>query len=486
MSKHKWADPVRYDHTTTFRSCKNGCGLVKVTRHEPDNNPPHWIEWERDGHRFQNSKTPPCEEAMKADAPKEYRLVEIRAENVKKLKAVAVKVDGKPLFKVSGKNEQGKSSLLDAVMFGIAGKDAFPGEPIRKGEETAEVFLDFCDLKLTRKIWRKDGGGFDHSVTLEFADGKRPKEKQHVLDALRGSPIADDPIEFAKLKPKERYDMLKALVPNFDFESKAEERLELFEERTQVGRDLEKAKGAADSINVPPGAPDVPLDVTELATRLREASELNATIDKRAARREQVQDEIEAMRDRVDLLRAEIAKLEGEIEVKVVMLEQADPLPEKVDTAEIEKLIADADRINNVVRQAASKKAHAEQAKLLKARYDELSEQIKAIDEEKKAAIESAKLPVDGLEFGEKDIMLDGLPFDQASTARKIRVSTALLMALKPQLRVLLVREGSLLDVDARKALEDDAKANDFVVLMECVGEEAGPAGVVIVDGQVQ
>lgn len=483
--KHKWEDPVYHDHTTTFRSCKN-CGLVKVTRHEPDNFPPHWIEWERDGHRFQNTKTPPCEEAMKADTPKEYRLVEIRAENVKKLKAVAVKVDGKPLFKVSGKNEQGKSSLLDAVMFGIAGKDAFPGEPIRKGEDTAEVFLDFCDLKLTRRIWRKEGGGFDHSVTLEFADGKRPKEKQHVLDALRGSPIADDPIEFAKLKPKERYDMLKALVPNFDFESKAEERRELFEERTQVGRDLEKAKGAAAAITVPPGTPDVPLDVTELATRLREASELNATIDKRAARREQVAEELESMRDRRDRLAAELKKLDAQIDEQQTLLDTAEPLPEKVDTAAIEQQIADADRINNVVRQAASKKAHAEQAKLLEAKYDELTEQIKAIDEEKKAAIESAKLPVEGLEFGEKDIMLDGLPFDQASTARKIRVSTALLMALKPQLRVLLVREGSLLDADARKALEEDAKANDFVVLMECVGEDAGPAGVVIVDGQVQ
>ena len=73
----------------------------------------------------------------------------------------------------------------------------------------------------------------------------------------------------------------------------------------------------------------------------------------------------------------------------------------------------------------------------------------------------------------------------QASTARKIRVSTALLMALKPELRVLLVREGSLLDEDARAALEADAKEHGFVVLMECVGEDVAGGGVVIENGEV-
>jgi hypothetical protein len=88
------------------------------------------------------------------------------------------------------------------------------------------------------------------------------------------------------------------------------------------------------------------------------------------------------------------------------------------------------------------------------------------------------------LTFGDNDILLDGLPFSQASTARKIRVSTALLMALKPELRVLLVREGSLLDDEARAALEADAREHDFVVLMECVGAGDG-SGIVIEDGEV-
>jgi predicted ATP-dependent endonuclease of OLD family len=418
---------------------------------------------------------------MKADTPKTYRLVEMRAENFKKLKAVAVKIDG-TVFKVSGRNEQGKSSLLDAVAAAIGGKDAFPAEPVRKGQN--KIFLDFGGLKLTRRIWNKDGGGIGHDLVLEYSDGKRPKEKQNVLDTLRGSPIADDPIAFARLKPKERYDLLKQLVPDFDFEDHAQQRQDLFDERTQVGREFYRAKGAADSIVIPPNAPLKLVDVTELAAAMRAAAESNSDIDRRAARREGFVDELEAMRDRADQMAAALKALQQEIAAREAKLKDAEQLPSKINTLEIEQQIMDAERLNAAARKRADRVAKDAEASALETKYESLSQRIKAMDAAKAAAIEGAKLPVRELTFGDSDILLDGLPFDQASTARKIRVSTALLMALKPQLRVLLVREGSLLDEDARAALEADAKANDFVVLMECVGAGDG-SGIVIENGEV-
>ncbi len=59
---HRWNAPVRPDLNSTFRSCLK-CGLIKVTRHEPDNTPRHWIEFERDGHKVTADKTPVCEAA---------------------------------------------------------------------------------------------------------------------------------------------------------------------------------------------------------------------------------------------------------------------------------------------------------------------------------------------------------------------------------------------------------------------------------------
>jgi hypothetical protein len=61
---HRWGDPVRPDLNNTRRVCKR-CGLVRITRHEADNNPQHWTEFHRDGKRVDVAgKTPVCQLAM--------------------------------------------------------------------------------------------------------------------------------------------------------------------------------------------------------------------------------------------------------------------------------------------------------------------------------------------------------------------------------------------------------------------------------------
>lgn len=58
--KHAWESPVRNDPNNTFRTCRK-CGIVRITRHEPDNFPPHWQEFERDGAKVNAKPTPACE-----------------------------------------------------------------------------------------------------------------------------------------------------------------------------------------------------------------------------------------------------------------------------------------------------------------------------------------------------------------------------------------------------------------------------------------
>jgi hypothetical protein len=63
-SRHSWGEPQRFAHKTE-RECLNGCGIVKVTRHEGDQ---HWVEFWRDLGRVDvGGKTPVYERAM-ADA----------------------------------------------------------------------------------------------------------------------------------------------------------------------------------------------------------------------------------------------------------------------------------------------------------------------------------------------------------------------------------------------------------------------------------
>lgn len=226
------------------------------------------------------------------------------------------------------------------------------------------------------------------------------------------------------------------------------------------------------------------VDVTELLAEISEATETNAVIDRRRQRREAMAEELEETKDKADRMRKELAALDALIAELDAKLANAEELPEKIDISELQEKIANAETINAGARKRQEKKQREAEAEAKAKEYEALTKAIEAHEQVKNEAIAAARFPVPDLTFGDNDILLDGLPFDQASTARKIRVSTALLMALKPELRVLLVREGSLLDSDARAALEAAAEANNFVVLMECVGEGDG-SGILIEDGEI-
>jgi len=58
---HRWNAPTYPDANTTHRTCKN-CPVVQITRHEPDNFPPHWKEWLVPGKpQYASAKVPPCQ-----------------------------------------------------------------------------------------------------------------------------------------------------------------------------------------------------------------------------------------------------------------------------------------------------------------------------------------------------------------------------------------------------------------------------------------
>ena len=99
-------------------------------------------------------------------------------------------------------------------------------------------------------------------------------------------------------------------------------------------------------------------------------------------------------------------------------------------------------------------------------------------------AIQQAKLPVEGVAFGDDSIMLNGVPFEQASDAEQLRASCAIAMAGNPTLRVIRVRDGSLLDSEFLAIVAQMAEERDYQVWIERV--EPGKQGFVIEDGMVK
>lgn len=61
---HRWGKKLVVNANKTERECVNGCGIIKVTRHEVEGGRDlHWVEFWRGLDRIEGQRTPVCEPA---------------------------------------------------------------------------------------------------------------------------------------------------------------------------------------------------------------------------------------------------------------------------------------------------------------------------------------------------------------------------------------------------------------------------------------
>jgi hypothetical protein len=87
--------------------------------------------------------------------------------------------------------------------------------------------------------------------------------------------------------------------------------------------------------------------------------------------------------------------------------------------------------------------------------------------------------------LGDGVVLLKGVPFEQASSAERIMASVRMAMAANPKLKLILIKDGSLLDKKAMEMLAQLADETGYQVWVERV-EGSGKVGFVIEDGRVK
>jgi len=111
-----------------------------------------------------------------------------------------------------------------------------------------------------------------------------------------------------------------------------------------------------------------------------------------------------------------------------------------------------------------------------------LTDTIATIDETKKEMLESASFPIPNVRLDEDGVFLNGEPLENASQKERIEFAVAVGMAVNPDVRLILIRDGSLLDDEAKASLDAMAHERGFQVWLECVKSDTG---IIIEDGAV-
>ncbi len=398
------------------------------------------------------------------------KILQLRAENVKRLGVVEITPNGNVVV-IGGKNGAGKTSVLDSIWYALGGKAASPSDPIHHGKETAEVTVTLgngeVQLQVIRK-WTEKGS----TLKVKTDEGAPLGSPQSVLDALYGT-LTFDPLSFAGMKGADQVNALKELT-GLDLEANEKERAAAFATRTEVGRDLRRAEA---NLAAAPLHEDVPEGEVSVSRLLDDRNDAQCVLDAFTT----MEQRLRSANENVVKLRTALAHQEKEIREMEVALARED----RPDIQKYDERIKTAGVIAAMQRDNADYEALRVSFNELDMKHNDLTTVIDTLDAEKSEAIMQAKMPVPGLAFGNGVVLYQDVPFDQCSSAERLRVSVSIGLAMNPKLKVLLIRDGSLLDEDNLQMIATMAEKADAQVWIERVGD-GEECSVVIEDGSVR
>lgn len=420
------------------------------------------------------------------DKIESLRIVSLQASNIKKLKAITIAPTGN-VVTLTGPNGSGKSSVLDSIWYALGGKENICDQPVRRGASSASTVVKIgtpageVQLVCTRKI-----SSAGTSIQVTDADGRPQSSPQTLLDRLIGN-LSFDPLEFARMDDKPRVETLRRLV-GLDFTTQDAERAKLYADRTLVNRDKDNLQATLNSNPIPKDAPKARVSVQDLMTSLSEGITRNQangkTRDAVESARLALAAFIQQRTTAEEALRKALAAEHAATEQLAAAKNAASNLVD-VDLAPIRQAIGDAES-HNALFDRVERTKNAEAQWIGKDKESRrLTEAIETIDRSKQEALAAAKFPLPGLSFDETGVVYSGLPFSQASTGEQLRVSVAVGMALNPRLRVIFIRDGSLIDEAGLKLIAELAQANEYQVWIETVRSD-DPSKVVIEDGEIK
>lgn len=424
------------------------------------------------------------------------KILNYQAHNVLRISDIDFDLSGRHLFLVGGRNGQGKSSALIALLSALCGRSGmdWPDVLLKHGEDEGWVRVELSgdeglqenenlvvELKLER---RRDGSVLEKLRVLD-STGEYAPEPRTLLKQLY-TMRAFDPLEFERMRPREQHDLLCRLV-GIDLEEYEREYKKLYDERTEVNREGKAVKAHYDAMPEYPEAPEEEVDVASLMAELEAVRKANFARDKAELNVSSLEKEVDGIQQEI----ARLKKLSREKERALALAKStfAD-LPDLNEReSEITAQIKGAQAANNKVAANLAKAEKQTRLNDLREKSRVLSEDLENIVAKKEAMLAAAKWPVPGLGVDKEGVLFNGLPFGQSSKSERVFISSMIGIALNPKLRLLVCQGGSDLDSDTMSVLQSLLGKNDYQMILELVTrtkDDEEMCAVIIEEGRVR
>lgn len=371
------------------------------------------------------------------------KINKLEIENVKRVKAVTIEPTSNGLTILGGNNNQGKTSVLDAIAWALGGNKYKPSKPARDGSMNPPTLR--VELSNGLIVERK-GKNSDLKVT----DPSGQKAGQQLLDSFVEELALNLP-KFIESSAKDKANTLLQIIgvgeKLWELDRKEER---LYNERRTIGQIADqKKKYAAEQ----PQYPEAPNELVSIANLIHEQQEIlarNGENAKKRQNRENIVNEMHLSEARLKQLREQLAQEEA-VHDKLMgdYVEANKSIEDLVDesTEEIENSIANIEEINRKVRANLDKEKAEEDAKQYGSQYDKLTKEIQDVRDERTSLLDSADLPLPGLSVEDGELVFEGQKWDNMSGSQQLRVATAIVRKLKPECGFVLLDKLEQMDI---------------------------------------
>ncbi|MCM6930310.1 AAA family ATPase [Enterococcus italicus] len=367
----------------------------------------------------------------------------LEVENIKRVKAVVIQPTQNGLTILGGNNNQGKTSVLDAIAWGLGGNKFKPSQPNREGSSTPP------NLKITMNnglVVERKGKNSE----LKVLDPEGNKGGQQLLNSFVEELAIDLP-KFMESTSKEKANILLQIIGIGEQLNQLDrQEQETYNERYQVGRIADQKKKFADEQQHYPEAPKELVSTMDLIQQQQQILAINGENQRKRENVQRLQTKFDYEAQQIEQLRKQLAQMEEAHQLTTNDLTIAQTSAKDLQdqsTAELEASLQNIEQINIKVRANFDKEKAEQEATDYAEQYNTLTADINAVREERMKLLNNAQLPLPGLSVQDGELVYNGQKWDNMSGSDQLKVSTAIVRKLKPDCGFVLLDKLEQMDM---------------------------------------
>lgn len=365
------------------------------------------------------------------------KISKLEIENVKRVKAVSLEPTQNGLTVIGGRNNQGKTSVLDSIAWALGG-DKFKPTSARRDGSVVPPFLH-VEMDNGLVVERKGENSF-----LKVIDPAGRKGGQQLLNEFVEQFALDLP-RFMEQSAKEKANVLLRIIGVEEQLKKLDyDETTTFNRRREVGRIALQKQKYAEELPLYPDVPKEPISASELILRQQDILAKNGE-------NQRLRNEYASMVRRRDELTAKLAELQSELDALLPKLETAaKTTAELVDesTDEIRESLLNIEKINTKVRANGERERAEIEAEQYKKDYDALTAEIEDLRAARTKLLDNADLPLPGLSVVDGELTYNGVKWDCMSGSDQLKTATAIVRRLNPKCGFVLLDKLEQMDID--------------------------------------